>query len=98
MSERLAYTVAEAAELCNVSERQMRRLIADGAIYAVSMGDLRVGRVELERFLLNGPRSVTVATVLETVVTVAETVATPEPVAVRRSPSPPVRERSRARV
>lgn len=80
MSDRLAYTVAEAAKLCNISERQMRRLIAEQKIHAADMGDLRIGRCELERYLLGLTR---------TVATVAETVPTPQAVAVRRSPSQP---------
>ena len=79
---KLAYTVAEAAQLCSISERQMRRLISEGVIHAADMGDLRVGHVELERYLLGVPRTVS---------TVPETVATPQSVAVRRSPSRPVR-------
>jgi excisionase family DNA binding protein len=84
---RLAYPVAEAAELCGISERQMRRLISEGVIHAANMGDLRVGHCELERYLLGIPRVAT---------TVSETVATPDAVAVRRSPSRPVRRGEKA--
>lgn len=47
---KLAYGVAEAADLCQISERQMRRLISEGVIHAANMGDLRVGHCELARF------------------------------------------------
>jgi len=70
--DRLAYTVAEAAELCSVSENTMRELIASGQIHAAKMGNLRIGRVELERYLLGIPRPT-----LNDVAITAATVATP---------------------
>lgn len=66
----IAYSVEDAARLCGVSENTMRELIASGQIYAPKMGNLRVGRVELERFLLGLPRtSITVATTVQVVAT-----------------------------
>jgi excisionase family DNA binding protein len=69
---RIAYTVAEAAELCGVSENTLRELIASGHIYAAKMGNLRIGHVELERYLLGIPRPTQ-----NDVATKASTVATP---------------------
>lgn len=75
---RLAYTVAEAAELCGVSENTLRELIAKGDIHAAKMGNLRIGRVELERFLLGLPRpALHSIEALNDVATTAATVATP---------------------
>jgi hypothetical protein len=67
---RLAYSVEDAARLCGISEYSMRNLIASGQILAVDMGNLRVGRIEIERFLLGLPRSsALVATTVEIVAT-----------------------------
>lgn len=58
----LAYTVEQAARLCGVSENTMRAMIRAGEIHAArfksgdTRGELRVGRVEIERFLLGIPR------------------------------------------
>lgn len=66
----LAYTVEQAARLCGVSEHSMRNLIASGQVLAVNMGSMRVGRIEIERFLLGLPRSAAlVATTVEIVAT-----------------------------
>lgn len=77
--DRLAYTVAEAADLCGVSENTMRELIANGQIHAAKMGNLRIGLVELERYLLGIPRPTPDAPrpALNDVATTAATVATP---------------------
>lgn len=79
MTDRLAYTVAEAAELCGVSENTMRELIASKQIHAAKMGNLRIGRVELERYLLGIPRPApdSLRPDLEGVATTAGVVATP---------------------
>ena len=87
---KLAYSVAQAAELCNISERQMRRLIAQGKIHAADMGDLRIGVCEIERYLSGVPRVA--------VSTAPETVSTPEPFPVRRSPSRTVSLKEKANV
>lgn len=58
LSERLAYSVAEAALLTGLSEPTLRAAIRRGDLYAVRIGmeahtgDLRIGRDELRRFLL----------------------------------------------
>lgn len=66
----LAYPVETAARLCGISENSMRNLIASGKIHAVDMGNLRVGRIEIERFLLGLPRTAAlVATTVEIVAT-----------------------------
>lgn len=56
MSERIAYSVAEAAQACGVSEPVIRAAIHRGDLYAVRLGtepgkgDLRIGVEELRRF------------------------------------------------
>ena len=61
-TERLAYSVAEAAQLLGVSENTVRAMINRNELFAVRMGqvaergDLRVGRVEINRYLLGKPR------------------------------------------
>ncbi|MBB6053331.1 helix-turn-helix domain-containing protein [Armatimonas rosea] len=96
---RIAYSVEEAAQLCGVSEENIREMIRAGKLLAQPMGatergHLRIGAVELERFFLGMPRpsqtalgigSVTVATAPATVATEHKTVSTP--VRSRRSPS-----------
>lgn len=58
LSERLAYTVAEAAHLMGLSEPVLRAMIRRGEIPArrcgqeAGRGDLRVGKLAIERFLL----------------------------------------------
>lgn len=52
MSERLVYTVAEAADLVGISEWLARRLIAKGEFPSIRLGTrLVVPRVQLEAML-----------------------------------------------
>jgi excisionase family DNA binding protein len=55
LSERMAFSVAEVAALCGVSEGVIRRLVHTGDMHAAKMGtegkgDLRIGREEVLRF------------------------------------------------
>lgn len=89
---RIAYSVEEAAQLCGVSEENIREMIRAGKLLAQPMGatergHLRIGAIELERYFLGLPRptQAIVGTLQTTVATVSETVATPT--RPRRSPS-----------
>ena len=70
---KIAYTIAEAAGLCSLSENNLRDLIRQGRIVARQCGSsraLRIGHAELERFFTTPePADGTVATVAETVAT-----------------------------
>lgn len=60
MNERLAYTVAEAAELLQVTERTVRQLISSGKLVARQCGTergIRIGRNAIEAFLLEPDES-----------------------------------------
>jgi excisionase family DNA binding protein len=89
---RIAYSVEEAAQLCGVSEENIREMVRAGKILAQPMGatergHLRIGAIELERFFLGAPRPSQVGAALlqSPVATAPETVATPA--RPRRSPS-----------
>lgn len=50
--ERLAYSIAEAAQLLGVSESTVKRLLASGKLAAVKVGGhRRISRTELYRLL-----------------------------------------------
>ncbi len=58
---RIAYSVEEAAQLCGVSEENIREMVRAGKLLAQPMGatergHLRIGAIELERFFLGAPR------------------------------------------
>ena len=58
MQEKLAYTVAEAAETMGLSERKMRQLLMEGAIASRKVGSRRlVPRRALEVWLGGGSTS-----------------------------------------
>lgn len=58
MSERIAYSVAEAAQACNVTKEAVYQKIKSGELYAVPFGkepgkgELRIGKKELERVFM----------------------------------------------
>ena len=92
---RIAYSVEEAAQLCGVSEENIREMIRAGKLLAQPMGatergHLRIGAIELERYFLGLPRPTEpygkgLYTLQSPVATAPETVATPT--RPRRSPS-----------
>ncbi|HXG36554.1 MAG TPA: helix-turn-helix domain-containing protein [Dehalococcoidia bacterium] len=55
MSERLAYTVADAAKALGVGEKAVYELIHQGQLRSIKVGRRMIlPRHELERFLFNG--------------------------------------------
>ncbi len=52
MIPRLAWSVAEAAEIIGISQRKMFDLIRDGSVHSIKVGGRRLIRhVDLERFV-----------------------------------------------